>query len=127
MASPFSAAIAKMDEKIDQTMGEQIIITPTIAGDYAAAVDATRPVIDVIGLVDFVDPSSADLAKLDARVAYEELEAEILRAVLPDGWSIRKGDVVRLPDRPSQDYKVGRVDTSDPTRLRVNLCKIGAE
>lgn len=127
MPSPFAAALAGMEEKLDQHMGEQIIITPMVGGDYAVTADATRPVIDVIGLVDFVDPSSADIAKLDARVAHEELEAEIRREVLPAGWEIRKGDSVQLPDRPSRDYKVGRVDTSDPTRLRVNLSKIGTD
>ncbi len=127
MPSPFSAALAAMEPQLDDHMGERIVITPMANGDFAAAGDETRPIIDVTALVDFVDPSSADLAKLDARVPYEELEAEIRRELLPAGAVIRKDDVVVLHERPSKDYKVGRVDHSDPARLRVILCKIGTD
>ncbi len=127
MPSPFSAALAAMEPRLDQHMGERIVITPMGRGDFARAADTTRPVIDVTGLVDFVDPSSADIARLEARVPYEELEAEIRREVLPAGAEVRKDDAVTLTERPGQSYKVGRVDKSDPSRLRINLVKIGTD
>lgn len=127
MPSPFSAALAAMEPRLDQHMGERIVITPMGKGDFSRGADTTRPVIDVTALVDFVDPSSADIARLDARVPYEELEAEIRREVLPLGAEIRKDDAVTLPERPGQHYKVGRVDKADPARLRVNLVKVGTD
>lgn len=127
MPSPFSRALAKMEPALDAQMGERIVITPMGKGDFARGVDNTRPAIDVIGLVGFVDPSSADIARLESRVAYEELEAEIRREVLPAGAEIRKDDAVTLSEREWRDYKVGRVDKSDPARLRVVLCKIGTD
>lgn len=126
MTSPFSAALSAMEARLDEHMGERIVITPQAGGDFGAAVDGTRPVIDVTALVNFVDPSSADIATLDARVPYEELEAEIRRDLLPVGAIIRKNDAVSLPERPVTAYKVGRVDQADPGRLRVTLCKVGA-
>jgi len=127
MASPFAAALSTMEGRLDQHMGERIVITPLVSGDFGRPADNTRPLIDVTGLVDFVDPSSADIGTLESRVPYEELEAEIRREVLPAGAEIKKDDAVTLPDRPGQRYKVGRVDKSDPARLRVNLVKVGTD
>jgi hypothetical protein len=127
MPSPFSASLAAMETRLDDHIGERIVITPLANGDFGRAVDGSRPVIDVIGLADFIDPSSADIAKLNARVPYEELEAEIRRELLPAGWKVHKDDAVALPERPWTEYKVGRVDHSDPARLRITLCKIGTD
>lgn len=116
-----------MEPVLDAQMGERIVITPMAKGDFRRGVDNTRAAIDIIGLVGFVDPSSADIARLESRVAYEELEVEIRREVLPVGAEIRKEDAVTLPEREWRDYKVGRVDKSDPGRLRINLVKVGTD
>lgn len=125
MPSPFARALAKMDATLDAQMGEQITIVPMRNSDFARIVDNDRPTIDVVALVNFVDPSSADIARLDARVAYEEVEAEVRRALLPDGFVPRKSDEVVLLDRPGGPrYKIGRADTIDPERIYLTLSKI---
>lgn len=125
MPSPFRRALAKADVVLDKKLGDQVRIVPMRKGDFASTVDDTRPVIEAVALVGYVDPHAADIAQLDARVPYEETEIEIRRALLPDGWKIRKGDEVYLLDEPGQPrHKVGRVNLNDPERVVVTLSRI---
>ena len=126
MPSPFAAALTEADVAIDDEMAEMISIVPRARGDFAVIIDAERSVIDCVALVDFVDPSSADLSALDARAPYEELEAQVRRAALPVGAVIRKGDEVLLLDRAGTPRtKVGRVNGNDPERIYLTLAPIG--
>ena len=128
MPSPFAEALSAMEKRLDTHMGERIGFSPMKNEDFDTAADPERVPFEVVGLADFVDPSSADIATLDARVPFEELEIEVRREVLPAGTVIRKNDQVELLERPgSPRYKVGRVDTSDPGRLRMALSKIGID
>lgn len=128
MPSPFEAALAKADLAIDAKMAEEISIIPMLRGDFAEAVDSERPVIDVVALVNYVDPSSADIDKLDGRIAYDEYEIEIRRALLPAGYKVRKNDIVQLLDRHgSPRTKVMRVNEIDPTRLVITLSPVAPE
>ena len=131
MVSPFASEVAIGEADLDDQLAENISITPIRGGRegrYMSHVDTERPQIDCVALVDYTDPSSADIAKLDARIPYQELEAQIRRAVLPPGAKLRKGDIVQLLDRPgSPRTKIGRVDTDDPERLLVTLAPIQDE
>lgn len=128
MPSPFEAALAKADEAIDAVMAETVTIVPMLRGgasDYGVAVDNERPTIDVRALVNYVDPSMANIDKLEAAVTYNEIEVEILRANLEAGTKFRKGDVVQLIDRPgSPRTKINRVSNIDPTRIVLTLAPI---
>ena len=125
MPSPFAAALTAADEHIDGQMAENISIVPMKNGDFSTHVDTERDEINPVALVDYVEQSSGDIAVLEARVPFEEVEAEVRRALLPDGAEIRKNDEVLLLDRPgSPRYKVGRVDKDDPERILFTLSKI---
>ena len=126
MPSPFATALAQMDVDLDAHLGEEVSLIPMIAGDYDQSADPARQEVNVIALVNFVDPSSADISTLDARVRYEEVEIEVDRSLLPTdpGWILKKQDEVVLLERPSSPrYKIGRVDTIDPVRLYITLSK----
>lgn len=127
MTSPFAAALAAADVVLDEQMGEAVQITPMRGGDFGRQTDAGRAVIDVVALVGHVDPSSADIATLESRVGYEEVEVEIRRAALPADVVFRKGDDVLLLDRPGAPrYKISRIDGNDPSRWVLSLAGRGA-
>lgn len=125
MPSPFATALAEVEGALDQHLGEDISITPMRNGDHAVSADPDRQAVNVVALVDFVDPHTVDIARLNARVAYEEVEAEIRRSLLPENIELRKDDYVTLNERPGAPrYKISRVDTNDPERLALTLSRI---
>jgi hypothetical protein len=123
--SPFAAALAAMDADLDTHMGETISIVPVRVSDYGTAPDPERSTFDVVALVNYVDPSAADSGKMESRVAYEETEVGIRRALLPTGSKVRKNDEVLLLDRPGTPrLKVSRIDDVDPERLCLTLARL---
>lgn len=123
----FRRALAKSDRVLDVKMGEAVSIVPMRSGDFGDRVDPDRVTHDTVALVNWVDPSSADISRLESRVAYEETEIAIRRSLLPDGFKPRKGDYVILLDQPgSPRHKVNRVDANDPERLLITLAPIAA-
>jgi len=124
MASPFAAALAQMDERLDEHMGEAIAVTPMRAGDFGTTADPDRPAFTVKALVDYVDPSAADVGKLQARLVYSETVVEIRRAVLA-GRRLRKNDEIVLVEQSGTPrLKISRVDDVDPERLFVTLARL---
>lgn len=125
MPSPFAAALSEADRVIDGHLEEDVSIVPMTGGRYGDSVDNERPVIDVKALVDFTEPSAANIEKLEAMVAYEQWEVEIRRALLPEGYRIKKNDEVQLLDRPgAPKTRVMRRNEQDPERLCLTLSPI---
>lgn len=127
MPSSFAAAMARADVVFDQVMGDRVRITPMANTDFGERADDSRPAFEIVVLVNFLDPSAADVTTLKARIAYEETEIEIRREVLA-GRQLRKDDQVQLLDHPAAPrLKVSRIDTLDPTRLILTLSRLSAK
>lgn len=125
MPNPFRRALAKADTALDTKMGDAVRFTPMLQSDFGTMADPDRDELELVALVNYVDPSTADISKLDARVAYEETEIEIRRETLPAGVEFRKGDQVTLLDHPDLPrFKINRKDTNDPSRIVLNLSRI---
>lgn len=124
MPSPFATALAAADAVFDEHMGERVRFTPQVVSDFGATPDAGRPAFECVGLANYVDPSAADIGRLDARYSYEESEIEIRYALLP-GYSLRKNDEVVLLERRHQPrLKISRVNDNDPERLVLTLTRL---
>lgn len=118
MPSLFTAAAAECESLLDEGLSEDISVVPMLRGELADTPDPGRDVLDLVALPSERDASSAQVPGTGARVAYEELELAILRTLIPAGYRIHKGDIVRLSDRPGvPHHKINRVDTNDPHRL----------
>lgn len=128
MPSPFAAALAAAEPIFDAQIGETIRVVPMAAGgDFGRRADSSRPAFEVIGLSSFVDPSTADIGGMNARVRYEETEVEIRWALLA-GRSIRVNDEIVLKDRPMKPrFRVGRRDDADPERLVLVLVRLAGD
>ncbi|MGE8942697.1 hypothetical protein ACO2I3_12350 [Leptospira interrogans] len=113
MPSRFAAALADMEDALDGEFGELVRITPMRSSDFGRAADGDRAVREVIAKVHVPDLSSANIPGLDARVAYEEVEIEIQRHLLP-AYVIGKNDEFILLERPGAPrLKVNRVERLD--------------
>lgn len=128
MPSPFAAALAAAEPIFDAQIGEAIRVVPMAAGgDFGRRADSARPAFDVVGLSNYVDPSTSDIGSMNARVRYEETEVEI-RWPLLAGRTIRVGDEVVLDERPMKPrFKVGRRDDADPERLVLVLVRLAGD
>jgi len=113
MPSRFAAALADMEHALDGEFGESVRITPIKFSDFGRVPDGARAARDVIAKVSVPDLSSANIPGLDARVAYEEIEIEIRRQLLP-GYEIVKNDEFVLSERPGMPHvKVNRTERLD--------------
>ena len=116
MTSPFAAALAQAETVLDAHLGECVSVIPMVSADFGRAPDNDRPAFDVTALVTVQDPSSANAAGLEVRVAYDEVEVEIRRVLVP--IRIAKNDELLLLDRPgSPRLKVNRIERLDEERL----------
>ena len=122
MTSPFSAALAVMEQVLDNHVGETIQLVPCRHTDYAESLpDPNRATRDVMALVHEHDTSTVDISSLTARVPYEEIEVVIRRALLGT-LQLRKNDEVVLVDRPgSPRFRVMRIDRLDEQRIGLAL------
>lgn len=128
MPSHFATALAQMDQDIDPHLGEDVAIIPMRDSDFDTAPDPERPAFDVVALVNNVDPSTADIAKLSARLPYEEFEIEILRDLIPPGMKLRKNDQTILLERDgSPRFKISRIDDAERGRLAFTVSRLAAE
>lgn len=126
MPSPFFEALTAADALLDAHVGETVSIVPMRNTDFARGVDPERDTVDVLALVDFTDPSSADISVVTPRYAHASWQIEVRRTSLPDGFRLRLNDEVLLLDRPgSPRTKVTQVDNQDPTRLCAEVAPIG--
>ncbi|MCF6199264.1 MAG: hypothetical protein L3J67_07690 [Hyphomicrobiaceae bacterium] len=124
MVSPFAKAVADMNVHLDEHMGEMIRITPMVEGDFDVSPDPARPAFEVKALVVEVDPSNTPIPSLKMQVEYEEIAVEIRRALLPAGFSLRKGYEVELLEHPEN---MRFIITAPPERLDAEriVIKIG--
>lgn len=126
MPSPFRQALIAAEPAFDVHMGDRVRFVPMLAGDFGATPDGTRAAFEVSALVNYQDPSAADIGKMNARVPYEETTVEVQRSLLA-GRVIRKDDQVILLDEEGEPtLKVSRIEGNDPTRRLFVLAKIGA-
>ena len=116
MVSPFAAALSEAELALDEHLGESVSVLPMRVSDFGRAPDPERPAFDVPALVTLQDPSSANAAGLEVRVAYDEVEVEIRRALVP--IRLAKNDEIALGERPDAPrLKVNRIERLDEERL----------
>lgn len=117
MPSAFAAALAEAERALDVHLGESVSVVPMVSADFGRAPDNSRPAFDAVALVTVHDPSSANAGGIEVRVAYDEVEVEIRRSLLP-AYRLAKNDEIILRDRPgSPRLKVNRIEQLDEERV----------
>jgi hypothetical protein len=118
--------MSEAEAHFDEHLGDLITLVPIVASDFGRTIDTTREPLEVVVLTNYVAPSASDVGHMEARLAYEETEAEIRRANLPaGGFKFRKEDEVIFGEYPGEPrFKISRVDDVDPDRIFLTLARL---
>ena len=125
MSDRWAARLARVDAAIDRVMAEALLVIPMAARDFSPSLDEGRPPFEVDGVLT-IHRGETDFGGIaehlrNTQVRISRAEAQINKALLPAGATIRKGDRLAALDQPGLVFMVDRVDTEHPGRLALAL------
>lgn len=125
-ASRWAEIEAQLEADTQAQFAEHVRVEPMAGARYSdAALDPGRPVIECAAILEIPTPYSAEIAGLEARVAYDEAKLELPRSGLPEGWDVQPDDLVTALERPEEPrWTVQRVDATHRQHVILILAPI---
>lgn len=130
MPAPYASYRDRAVRAVDRVHAERVRIIPQHRGNYAAGPDPSRPAADLPGPLR-IGASENDgggaRRNFTSTIPVGRAELHLDRALLPEGFVVRQGDLVIALDRPGEPrFEVLKPEPDHVARLVLKLGAVGA-